>query len=121
MLHSQNIALQGRYAPVTLPAGRHLTISGVNIEARKHVRYIGVEIDEHLTFKPQLASLHRKVGAKLSAVYRIRSHLTPKAKRTFYLSFILSTLEYASNAYVHTLYAAEFEALLKLSKRALRV
>ena len=56
-----------------MPAGRHLTISGVHIEASKHVRYLGVEIDEHLTFNPQLASLHRKVGAKLSAVYRIRS------------------------------------------------
>ena len=77
-----------------MPAGRHLTISGVHIEASKHVRYLGVEIDEHLTFNPQLASLRQKVGAKLSAVYRIHSHLTPKAKRTFYLSFLQSTLEY---------------------------
>ena len=122
LLHQQGLTLNANktcYLHIrkpTVPADRHLTISGVNVVASKHVPYLGVEIDEHLTFKPLLASRRRK-----KRVYRIRSHLTPRAKCTFYLSFIQSTLEYASSAYVHTLHAAEFEALLKLSKRAFRV
>ena len=50
--------------------------------------------------------------------------LIPHVRRTsstFYLSFIQSTIEYASNSYVHCLHAAEHNVLIKISKRALRV
>ena len=78
-----------------VPAGRHLTISGVHIEASKHVRYLGVEIDEHLTFNPQLASLHQKVDAKLSALstgFTPTLHLKPSAHSTCHFFSPLSNM-----------------------------
>ena len=93
---------------------------GVAIPASSQAKYLGLVIDDHLSFKGQVAALRQKVGAKLSTFYRVRGQLTTRAKRTFYLSFIQSTLEYGSNAYVHCLHAAQYDALVKLGKRALR-
>ena len=78
-------------------------------------------IDDHLNFKGKIAALGQEVGAKLSTFYRVKGQVTTTAKRTFYLSFIQSNLEYGSTAYVHCLHAAQHNVLVKLSKRALRV
>ena len=107
--------------PRNTPDGRPLVVTGIDVHPSPHVKYLGLEIDAHLTFKPQIAALRRKIGAKLSTVYRIRTMLTPHVRRTFYLSFIQSTIEYASKSYVHCLHAAEHNVLIKISKRALRV
>ena len=107
--------------PRNTPEGRPLVVTGIDVHPSPHVKYLGLEIDAHLTFKPQIAALRRKIGAKLSTVYRIRTMLTPHVRRTFYLSFIQSTIEYASNSYVHCLHAAEHNVLIKISKHALRV
>ena len=102
------------------PCTRPLHILGVAIPASSQAKYLGLVIDDHLSFKGQVAALRQKVGAKLSTFYRVRGQLTTRAKRTFYLSFIQSTLEYGSNAYAHCLHAAQYDALVKLGKRALR-
>ena len=102
------------------PCTRPLHVLGVAIPAISQAKYLGLVIDDHLSFKGQVAALRQKVGAKLSTFYRVRGQLTTRAKRTFYLSFIQSTLEYGSNAYVHCLHAAQYNALVKLGKRALR-
>ena len=102
------------------PCTRPLHVLGVAIPASSQAKYLGLVIDDHLSFKGQVAALRQKVGAKLSTFYRVRGQLTTRAKRTFYLSFIQSTLEYGSNAYVHCLHAAQYDALVKLGKRALR-
>ena len=83
-------------------------------------RYLGLVIDEFLTFAPHVQLLTNRVYAKLKAFKRVRTLFDTRARRTFYISFIQSMLEYASNAYVHCLRAGVYEKLITLSKRAQR-
>ena len=80
-------------------------LQGAVITSSATAIYLGLVIDEHLTFQPQINSLRTKVGAKLCTYRRICTMLTMRAKQTFYLSFIQSSLEYASNAYIHTVFS----------------
>jgi len=98
-----------------------LSVAATVIPPATSATYLGITLDEHLTFIPQVERLRKKVSSKLGTLVRIRSQLTCKAKRTFYLSFIQSTLEYASNSYVHALNTTTYNNLLGIAKRALRL
>ena len=52
---------------------------------------------------------------------RGRSSLTLKSRKLFYIGFIPSKLEYASNSYVHCLSAGLYDQLIKISKRSMRI
>ena len=98
-----------------------LVLAGTIVPPNDKVKYLGIIIDTHLAFTDQVSSVVGKVAAKLKVFRRTRSKLTVVAKRTFYLSFIQSTLEYGSNAYVHSLYSADFNRLVCTAKRAVRL
>lgn len=98
-----------------------LTLSSTTIPPSSHTKYLGIIIDEHLTFGPQVDALRKKVAQKLQMVTRARHQLSSKARRAFYLSFIQSTMEYASNSYVHMLSACRYHELEKIARRALRI
>ena len=85
------------------------------------LKYLGVYLDEHLTFRKHVEHIERAVGKKLAVFRRVKCNLTTQAKRHFYISCVQSVLEYASNAYIHTLQAQQLNRLLRLSKRALRI
>ena len=67
-----------------------------------------------------MQSLTTRVSANLKAFKRVRTSFDSRARRTFYISFVQSVLEYASNAYVHSLHSSIYDKLIKLSKRAQR-
>ena len=69
----------------------------------------------------QVASLRCKFTAKLKAFRQVRHLLTSGTRRSFYLCFIQSVLEYGSSAYVHSLLKHEYDQLIQLSKRAQRI
>ena len=98
-----------------------LTLCGTTISQTASGKYLDLVIDEHLTFRQQVEHIRSKVNAKVNAFRRCCSMLTPKAKRTFYLSYIQSTLEYSCNAYVHSLRQEDYNALRSISNRALRI
>ena len=85
------------------------------------VRYLGVLVDQHLAFKEQVGKVVADVNRKLAAFRRIRHHITTQAQRSFYLSIIQSTMEYASNCYVHTISATLYNTLIRCFKRSLRI
>ena len=104
----------------TVQASRHLRFCGTVVEQSSCAKYLGIIIDEHLTFRQQVDALRKKVSAKVNAFRRCRTMLTNAAKRIFYLPFVQSTLEYASNAYVHSLRQHEYVSLTRISRRSLR-
>ena len=85
------------------------------------VRYLGLIIDEHLTFSNQVALLKKDIAARMASFARGRSCLTPHGRRQFYVGFVQSKLEYASNSYVHCLSAQLYDQLVKISKRSIRI
>lgn len=98
-----------------------LKFSGTEVEPTSTARYLGIVIDEQLTFSHQVMQVRARVAAKLMSFRRVRQSLTVRARRAFYTSFVQSVLEYGSNAYVHTLHKKEFDQLVAASKRAQRI
>ena len=92
----------------------------VTIERVQSATYLGVVIDQHLSFVPQVDQVIRKVDAKLGAFRHGRRNLTFSAKRTFYLSVIQSSIDYASSAYVRLLTSVQYHRLVVLSHRGMK-
>ena len=90
------------------------------IQQSQQAKYLGIIIDEHLSFQQQVSNIRSKVNAKVNAFRRCRHLLSARAKRTFYFAFVQSTLEYASNAYVHCLRQTTYNALISIANRAIR-
>ena len=105
--------------PALSPA-LYLTCKGIVFSPVSTVKYLGILIDEHLTFRPQLEKVCSVVFAKLACFAHGRRNLSATARRTFFLSIIQSTLEYASNAYVHCLKTTLYNRLVTVSHIAMK-
>ena len=105
-----------------MPPACYVSCRDVTIERVQTATYLGVVIDQHLSFVPQVDQVIRKVDAKLGAyAFRHgRRNLTFSAKRTFYLSVIQSSIDCASSAYVQILTSVQYNRLVVLSHRGMK-
>ena len=103
-----------------MPPACCVSCRDVTIERVQTATYLGVVIDQHLSFVPQVDQVIRKVDAKLGAFRHGRRNLTFSAKRTFYLSVVQSSIDYASSAYVHLLTSVQYNRLVVLSHRGMK-
>ena len=87
----------------------------ITIYCCKQAKYLGVTIDEHLTFAPHVKEVCGKAYGKVSTFKHGRRNLSKVARRLFYLSIVQSTLEFASSAYVHCLTSTLFQKLIVCS------
>ena len=93
-----------------------LTCKGEQIAPVSTAKYLGVIIDEHLDFSAQATSVCDKAFAKVATFSHGRRNLAPEARRTFYISIVQSALEYASNAYFHSLSSKAYQKILTTSR-----
>ena len=103
------------------PTHSSLQVNNHRVTPATSAKYLGIIIDDHLTFQDQVSHLRQTVARKLGMFRHARRNLTHAAKRLFYISFIQSTLEYASTAYVHSLRPGVFSDLEHIAKRALKI
>ena len=108
------------HRPSRTLASLHLCCKGVNIPMVESAKYLGIIIDQHLSFKAQVDHVCDKVNQKLGSFRHGRRHLTTAARRLFYLSIIQSTLEYASSAYIHSLSSTLHNKLVICSHLAMK-
>ena len=75
---------------------RRLIINNTAIERVKEARFLGVIIDEKLTWKSHIDAIRTKMSRYLGTLFRIK-HVIPKSARLqIYHSFIRSHLNYCS-------------------------
>jgi len=98
-----------------MPDNMSLTCRGVHIEPCSSTKYLGIIIDEHLTFKDQVNHVCTVAHQKVAAFRHNRRNLNKTARRLFYLSIVQSTLEYASSSYIHSLSQSLYNKLLTAS------
>ena len=98
-----------------------LQLGEVTITPSAHIRYLGIVLDEHLSFGEHVRQLERKVGSKLAMFRKVRDHMTVTAKRAFYICSIQTVLEYGRNSFAHCLSVTLHDRLVRLSNRALRI
>ena len=101
-------------------ANVELSCRGTAIRPTDTVKYLGVLIDQHLTFSQQVNKVCRSALGKVATFRHGRRNLSSTACRIFYLSVVQSTLDYASTSYVHSLSTTLFDKLCTTSQICLR-
>ena len=104
-----------RKKALPLPPDLTIACGGVDIRPSATARYLGLIIDQHLTFEDQVNHVCTSVYKKIGAFRRCRRTVDHTTKRIFYLSLIQSTIEYASNSYAHCLTPSLYSRLVTLS------
>src|SRR4029434_3020644 len=80
---------------------RICTRSGTNIEQVLCYKYLGIWLDDRLSFKSHVLDLAKKVKITLGALYRIRSCFTFENRMEIVQSTILSVLDYGDIVYMY--------------------
>jgi len=69
-------------------------MNGVRIQETDSIKYLGVIIDNKLSWKPQISSLCRKLSQACGVVCKIRRFADIKILRSIYFSLFHSHLQY---------------------------
>ena len=79
--------------PLRLPK---LEINGINIEREKVTKFLGVLLDENLSWKEHINSIKTKISKNIGLLYKARYFVTKKSLNQLYFSYINSYLTYAN-------------------------
>lgn len=95
-------------------------IGGQSIERVNQMKYLGVVIDDQLTFKPYCEHLEKKIAKKISFLRRIRNKLDTQTALLMYKSTIGPHYDYCSSI-LFLLNETKIGNLQRLQNRARRV
>ena len=87
------------HIPLKLP---NLTINGTNIKRSYAIKFLGVIIDENITWKYHINEIEQKIAKNLGMLYKASFMLSRECLRNIYFSFIHSHLNYANIAWAST-------------------
>ena len=118
-IHSSIKPVKKDNIPLKLPS---LFMSDREIKRITSVKYLGVLIDEHLTWKEHISviSIEDKISKNLGVLYRARRVLDSTALKNLYFSFIHSYLNYGNIVWVSTS-RTKLKKLASKQKQALRI
>ena len=100
--------------------GAHITLGGESVKHCDAFKYLGVVLDNSLSFNLHIDYVKKKVSKTLGMFSRIRSSLTTEASNRLYKSMILPNLEYCC-AVFHGCGKGNEEELERLQRRAARI
>ena len=80
----------------------HLKVGNEPIECVSSTKYLGVLLDEHLTFDQHIAYIHQKSTKKLGVLYKSKDFLNQSTKILLYKSLIVPHLDYCDIVYMHS-------------------
>ena len=83
-------------------------------------KFLGILIDENLTWKPQIANTFSKISKSIGILYRSRNTLTKPLLKQLYYSFVHSYLNYGNIAWGSTC-KTKLVSLYRSQKHAIRV
>ena len=85
------------------------------IEQVKEIVFLGVVLDEHLTWKPHVAHVANKISKSIGIIRRASPYLQKSSLRTLYFSMIYPYLPYCSLVWSST-YPTNLSRLVVLQK-----
>ena len=97
-----------------------ITFHGNPLEIVCHIRFLGVIIDDNLSWKHHVDYIITKASRKIGALWRVRRQLSPQARRQFLLGVIQPDFVYCVVAFLTSLPTKEVKRLLATYRRALR-
>ena len=93
---------------------------GVLLKEEKVVKFLGVFIDEHLTWKPHITYICKKISKSIGIMFRSRFLLSETTKKSLYYTLIYSYLTYCATVWSST-YVTHVNRIFVLQKRAVRI
>ena len=101
-----------------------LEINGEKIKRVKEFNFLGIMLDEHLTWKPHIKKIRSKVCQSIGIIKRVRKILPLEALKSLYSALILPHLNYGIKLWgqdLQTETKAKQHAAFIVQKRAVRV
>ena len=87
--------LKRQFLPQTLP---NLAIEDIHIKGEHATKFLGVFIDEYLSWKQHIKILSSKIFKSIGILYKSRDVLSKQCLKQLYFSFIHSYVNYANIA-----------------------
>ena len=88
-----------QFLPQTLP---NLLIEDIHIKREHVTKFLGVFIDENLSWKQHIEILSSKISKSIGILYKSRDVLSKQCLKQLYFSFIHSYVNYANIAWART-------------------
>ena len=92
-------ASQSDNIPLRLPT---IKMNNLVVKQKDSLKFLGVLIDETLSWKNHISVLESKIASAIGLLYRSRSFLNLSSRLLFYNSFVHSHLSYANIAWGST-------------------
>ena len=74
----------------------------VLLKEEKVVKFLGLFIDEHLTWKPHITYICKKISKSIGIMFRSRFLLSETTKKSLYYTLIYSYLTYCATVWSST-------------------
>ena len=97
-----------------------LEIENIEIKRDSVTKFLGVLIDENLTWKPQIENVCKKVSKSIGVLYQARPFLSKHLLQQLYFAFVHSHLNYCNIAWGST-HRTKLERLYRYQKHAIRI
>ena len=97
-----------------------IKLNGDNILRQKHVKYLGVVLEENLKFETHIANISSTIRRNIGVMSRAKSFLSSRELLLLYNSLVLPQLNYCAVVWGSN-YPSRLDKLIKLQKRAIRI
>ena len=98
----------------------NITLDGSVIEVVSTMKFLGLTIDNKLSWKPHIDSVCRSISQNLGIINKVKYYFPKPTLLMLYSSMILPYLNYGVIAWGHT-HSSYLERILLLQKKALRI
>ena len=103
--------------PDTLP---DLVMDNIKLERKKVNKFLGVLVDENLSWETHIASINSKISKSIGILYKSRNILNKNLLKQLYFSFIHCHLNYANIVWAST-HKSKLNCIYRTQKHAIRV
>ena len=98
----------------------NLVIDGKQIKQVEEYVFLGVVIDEHLSWKSHISNISIKISKSIGIIYKSSFFLSKSCLRTLYYSLVHPYLNYCNIVWAST-YKSNLSRIQTLQKRAVRI
>ena len=102
-----------------IPVNATIKIGNRFISRVKYIRFLGLLLDENLSWKYHLSQLSKKLSRTCGILLKIRNYLSTDILRCIYNSLFMSFLQYGIAIWGKT-FSSYIEPIFKLQKKAIR-
>jgi len=103
----------------SIPLNTVIKIGKKHIAKVKYIKFLGVLLDEHLTWRYHISELSKKLARTCGILFKVKCLLPRSILIMLYNALFLSFLQYGIIVWGQT-FASYLEPIVKLQKRAVR-